>query len=148
MSLPAESVGNRELLALVMALQDSRHWLERAAKPFFLWTDHKNLAYLRRAKRLNSWQTRWALVLGRFSFTLTYWPGSKNTKPDALSRQFSSDPACQEPEPILSPACVVRAVAWQVKERVREALCLTADTGGAPPNTLFFLEAARFEVLQ
>ncbi|KAI3356936.1 hypothetical protein L3Q82_003577 [Scortum barcoo] len=42
-----------ELLAVVLALQEWRHWLEGAEQPFLVWTDHKNLAYLRSAKRLN-----------------------------------------------------------------------------------------------
>ncbi|KAM9858170.1 alpha-1-antitrypsin homolog [Aulostomus maculatus] len=37
-----------------MALQEWRHWLEGATETFIVWTDHKNLAYLRKAKRLNS----------------------------------------------------------------------------------------------
>ena len=89
---PAErnyDMGNRELLAVVLALQEWRHWLEGAAQPFIVWTDHKNLAYLHTARRLNSRQARWALFLGRFQFTITYRPGSRNTKPDALSRQFA-----------------------------------------------------------
>ena len=46
---PAErnyDVGNRELLAVVLALQEWRHWLEGTAEPYLIWTDHKNLAYL------------------------------------------------------------------------------------------------------
>ena len=78
-------VGNRELLAVVLALQEWRHWLEGAAHPFFVWTDHLNLAYIQTALRLNSRQARWALFLGRFRFTLTYRPGSKNGKANALS---------------------------------------------------------------
>ena len=62
-------VGNRELLAVVLALQEWRHWLEGAAHPFFVWTDHRNLAYIQTTRRLNSRQARWALFLGRFRFT-------------------------------------------------------------------------------
>jgi hypothetical protein len=46
---PAErnyDVGNRELLAVKMALEEWRHWLEGAEHPFLVWTDHKNLEYL------------------------------------------------------------------------------------------------------
>lgn len=46
---PAErnyDVGNQELLAVVLALQEWRHWLEGTNQPFIVWTDHKNLAYL------------------------------------------------------------------------------------------------------
>ena len=45
-------IGNRELLAVKMALEEWRHWLEGAQTPFQVWTDHKNLEYLQTAKRL------------------------------------------------------------------------------------------------
>jgi len=86
---PAErnyDVGNRELLAVKVALEEWRHWLEGALHPFIVWTDHKNLEYIRQAKRLNSCQARWTLFFNRFLFTLSYRPGSQNIKPDALSR--------------------------------------------------------------
>ncbi|KAK3545965.1 hypothetical protein QTP70_017186, partial [Hemibagrus guttatus] len=83
-------VGNRELLAIKAALEEWRHWLEGARHPFQVLTDHRNLEYLRGAKRLNPRQARWALFFTRFVFTVTYRPGSKNGKADALSRQFES----------------------------------------------------------
>lgn len=58
-----------------------------AAEQFIVWTDHKNLAYPRGAKRLNSRQEQWTLFLGWLDFVLTYRPGSKNAKPDALLHQ-------------------------------------------------------------
>lgn len=48
------TIGNRELRAVVLALQEWRHLLEGAEHPFIIWTDHKNLSYLHSAKRLNS----------------------------------------------------------------------------------------------
>lgn len=60
-------VGNRELLALVMALQKCYNRLEGAAEPFVVCTDFRNLAYLRGAKHLNSRHASWALFLGRCS---------------------------------------------------------------------------------
>ncbi|XP_045070410.1 uncharacterized protein LOC123484298 [Coregonus clupeaformis] len=60
-------VGNRELLAVKMALEEWGHWLEGAEHPFIVWTDHKNLEYLHTAKRLNSRQARWALLFTRFN---------------------------------------------------------------------------------
>lgn len=53
---PAErnyDIGNRELLAIMLFLEEWRHWLEEAHHPFSILTDHKNLQYLRDAKRLN-----------------------------------------------------------------------------------------------
>lgn len=85
---PAEQnydVGNRELLAIKLALDEWRHWLEGAQFPFTVITDHKNLQYLRGAKRLNPRQARWSLFFTRFNFHISYRPGTKNTKADALS---------------------------------------------------------------
>ncbi len=46
---PAErnyDIGNRELLAIKLALEEWRHWLKGAQHPFIVLTDHKNLQYL------------------------------------------------------------------------------------------------------
>ncbi|KAL0154063.1 hypothetical protein M9458_050637 [Cirrhinus mrigala] len=83
-------VGDRELLAMKSALVEWRHWLEGSKKTFLVLTDHRNLEYIRGAKRLNSRQARWALFFTRFDFRITYRPGSKNGKADALSRHLCS----------------------------------------------------------
>uniref|UniRef100_A0A8P4GPN0 Gypsy retrotransposon integrase-like protein 1 n=1 Tax=Dicentrarchus labrax TaxID=13489 RepID=A0A8P4GPN0_DICLA len=148
---PAErnyDVGNRELLAVVVALQEWRHWLEGAALPFIVWTDHKNLAYLRSAKRLNSRQARWALFLDRFVFTFTYRPGSRNAKPDALSRQADPETPGTEPETILPASCVVAAVNWRIEALVKQAQRSQPDPGNGPPNRLFVPDSTRSQVLQ
>jgi len=62
-------VGNKELLAVKIALEDWRHWLEGAEQPFLVWTDHKNLEFIRKSKRLNPRQARWSLFFSRFNFT-------------------------------------------------------------------------------
>ncbi len=62
--------GNCELLSIKMALDEWRHWLEGNAIPFVVWTDHKNLAYIQSAKRLNSRQAHWALFFGRLPHRL------------------------------------------------------------------------------
>ncbi len=73
-------VGNRELLAVKLALEEWRHWLEGSKHPLIVWTDHK--------KRLNPRQASWALFFTRFNCVISYRPGSKNVKADALSRQY------------------------------------------------------------
>lgn len=42
--------GNPELLAVKVALDEWRHWLEGAELLFRVWTDHKNLEYLQTAE--------------------------------------------------------------------------------------------------
>ncbi|XP_073465040.1 uncharacterized protein [Aquarana catesbeiana] len=96
-------VGDRELLAIKSALEEWRYLLEGAAHPILIYTDHKNLEYLKSAKRLRPRQARWALFFSRFSFHVTYRPGSKNIKPDALSRMFHKPQETSPPDTILSP---------------------------------------------
>ncbi|KAG5857310.1 hypothetical protein ANANG_G00018100, partial [Anguilla anguilla] len=140
-------IGDRELLAVKLALEEWRHWLEGTQIPFLVWTDHKNLEYIRGAKRLNSRQARWALFFGRFNFTLSYRPGSKNTKPDALSRQFSLTEEGPEQETILPANCLVAAVGWEVESAVRRALQRESPSN-VPPNLLFVPKSVRSQVLQ
>ncbi|KAI4879276.1 hypothetical protein NFI96_004803 [Prochilodus magdalenae] len=104
---PAErnySIEDKELLAVKLAFEEWRHWLEGAQHPFLVLMDHKNLEYLRSAKRLNSRQARCALFFTHFNFPLTYRPGTRNTKADALSYIYEPE-ASEEPNPktILEP---------------------------------------------
>lgn len=77
-------IGNQELLAVKVALEEWGHWLEGAEQPFLVWTDNKNLEYLQSAKRLNAHQAPWVGFLNRLNFHLFFRPGTKNIKPDAL----------------------------------------------------------------
>ncbi|KAK3511206.1 hypothetical protein QTP70_032253 [Hemibagrus guttatus] len=118
-------IGNRELLAVKLALEEWRHWLEGAKHPFTVLTDHKNLEYLRAAKRLNPRQARWALFFTRFKFAISYRPGSKNVKADALSRIYGPDIASEDPEPVLPEKIFTSPISWSEG---------TLPESGAPPG--------------
>ncbi|KAK3548988.1 hypothetical protein QTP70_024801, partial [Hemibagrus guttatus] len=70
-------MGNRELLAIKAALEEWRHWLEGVRHPF------------------------------QFQFMVTYRPGSKNGKADALSRRFEGADEPVLSEPILPPTAIL-----------------------------------------
>ncbi|KAK3534040.1 hypothetical protein QTP86_000632 [Hemibagrus guttatus] len=114
-------VGNRELLAIKAALEEWCHWLEGACHPFQVLTDHRNLEYLRGAKCLNPRQARWALFFTRFQFTVSYRPGSKNGKADALSRQSEGAGVLGQPELILPATTLLAPFRPQVMQWVHEA---------------------------
>ncbi len=106
-----------------LALEEWRHWLEGTELPFLVWTDHKNLEYICTAKRLNSCQARWSLFFTRFNFTFSYRPGSRNVKPNTLSRRFpGGEGPTLEAVPILPAPCLVPAVTWEIKARVKAVL--------------------------
>uniref|UniRef100_A0A3B1J8V2 Gypsy retrotransposon integrase-like protein 1 n=1 Tax=Astyanax mexicanus TaxID=7994 RepID=A0A3B1J8V2_ASTMX len=140
-------IENRELLAVKMALEEWRHWLEGAKLPFVVFTDHKNLEYIRTAKRLNPRQARWALFFTRFDFHITYRPGSKNIKADSLSRVFCSSEVPQHPEPIVPDTVFIAPIHWQVDEDIRNALNEISVPVSCPPEKLYVPEDFRHDLL-
>ncbi|XP_037833528.1 uncharacterized protein LOC112450623 isoform X3 [Kryptolebias marmoratus] len=148
---PAEQnydVGERELLAVKLALEEWRHWLEGAKEPFIIWTDHKNLEYLKTAKRLNSRQARWALFFSRFSFTLTYRPGERNAKADALSRMHEGllEVSKPEVEEFILPQ-EVRLAITQLERDLRQAHLISPPPTSCPPGRLFVPQELRGQVI-
>ena len=78
---------DKELLAIIKALDAWRHYLEGAENTIEIFTDHKNLEYFKKAQKLSRRQARWAQFLSRFDFTLIHKPGKTN-KVDGLSRRI------------------------------------------------------------
>lgn len=83
---------DKELLAIVEALQQWRHLLIGSSHPVTIHSDHKNLEYFTTTRRLNRRQARWSIFLADFNFTITYRPGRLQGQPDALSRQPALKP--------------------------------------------------------
>ncbi|KAI2665857.1 Transposon Tf2-6 polyprotein [Labeo rohita] len=147
---PAErnyDVGNRELLAIKLALEEWRHWLEGSKHPFTVLTDHKNLEYLRSAKMLNHRKARWALFFTRFDFLVTYRPDSQNTKADALSRIHEPGQPAISSEPILPTSIIVAPVAWDVMTEITEAQVLDPPPANCPADLTYVPPNLRQRVL-
>ena len=83
----------------------------------------------------------------RFKFSLSYRPGSKNVKPDALSRLFDPSFAPRSPSTILPPSCVIGAVTWWIEKEVRRANVNCQVPEGWPPNRLFVPVPLRSQVV-
>ncbi|KAK3571296.1 hypothetical protein QTP86_005932 [Hemibagrus guttatus] len=127
-------VGNKELLAMKAAIEEWRHWLEGAIHPFQVITDCKNLEYIKSAKRLNPRQARWSLFFTRFQFTVTYRPGSKNSKTDALSRRQDHPQTEFKPESILPPSIIIAPVTWDLMDEIQREQQSEPTPPGCPPN--------------
>lgn len=147
---PAErnyDVGNRELLAVKMALEQWRHWLEGAKEPFVVITDHRNLEYIQAAKRLNARQARWSLFFSRFDFTITYRPGSKNGKADALSRIHTISEPFPVLKPILPPSIIVAPVLWKIDADIRREQRGEPTPATCPPDKMYVPSTVRDRVI-
>ncbi|KAI2646638.1 Transposon Tf2-8 polyprotein [Labeo rohita] len=146
---PAEQsydVGNRELLAIKLALEEWRHWLEGAIHSFTIITDHKNLQCLREAKRLNPRQARWALFFTRFNFKITYRPGSKNIPADTLSRLSSLD-LHTDPEPIIPPNLIVSPIIWNHDQDIQHATLQEPAPPECPEGKIYIPRSQRQTLL-
>jgi RNase H-like domain found in reverse transcriptase/Reverse transcriptase (RNA-dependent DNA polymerase)/Integrase zinc binding domain/Chromo (CHRromatin Organisation MOdifier) domain len=87
---PAEKnydIHDKELLAIVMAFQEWRVYLEGPKYEVKVFTDHKNLTWFTTTKVLNRRQVRWAETLASYNFSIHYQKGSENGRADALSRR-------------------------------------------------------------
>lgn len=78
---------DKELLAVIKALEEWRPELEGSRNTFEIVTDHKNLQTFGTTKQLTPRHMRWSELLSRFNFRIRYRPGTLNTMPEALSRK-------------------------------------------------------------
>jgi hypothetical protein len=86
---PAErnyTVGNQEMLVIVMSCCQWRHYLEGARHPVEVFTDHYNLQRFMTTKELTGRQARWWETLSGYNLNIVYRAGSKNPA-DAPSRR-------------------------------------------------------------
>ena len=75
------------MVVIVDCFKEWRHYLIGSPDQVVVYSDHRNLIYFNSSKILNRRQARWDDVLSDFNFVITYRPGEKNGKADALSRQ-------------------------------------------------------------
>ena len=67
---------DRELLAIVWALEEWRHYVQGAPTMTNIYSDHLNLTYFCNPQKLNWRQPRWSLLLTEYDLKLIHLPGS------------------------------------------------------------------------
>ena len=87
---PAEcnyEIHDKELLAIIRALEQWRAELEGLKSKIQIYIDHRALEYFMTKRQLTARQARWADILSRFNFQIIYQPGKQNMKADALTQR-------------------------------------------------------------
>ena len=93
----------KELLAIVKAVEHWRCYLEGSPHAVRLESDHRSLQHLNTQPHLSDRQARWVEKLSDFEFAISYVPGSVNVVADALSRRADYE---EESARELSPSAV------------------------------------------
>lgn len=79
----------KELMAIVMAVENFRHYLY--GRRFIIYTDHRPLLYIMKNKKPSSRLFRWKIALLEFNFDIYHKDGKQNVVADALSRITLND---------------------------------------------------------
>ncbi|KAL0183657.1 hypothetical protein M9458_019353, partial [Cirrhinus mrigala] len=87
----------------------------------------------------------WALFFTRFQLSISYRPGSKNVRADALSRIHTPDEEPETTEPILPQHMFVCPIQWVTPPAAADPA--PAPPPGCPPNLRFVPEAERIPLI-
>ena len=127
--IPAEQnyeVHDQELLAIVAAMKQWRHYLEGSAHCIDILTDHHNLKAFMKQKALNPRQARWALRLAAYDFEIFHRPGKLNPA-DAPSRRPDYEGASPLNTTLL-PTLQNKLSLWEDKNDSRQKELIAAMT--------------------
>jgi RNase H-like domain found in reverse transcriptase/Reverse transcriptase (RNA-dependent DNA polymerase)/Integrase zinc binding domain len=94
-----------EVLGIIRALKEWRHYIQGSGHTTIVYSDYQNLTYFQTAQKLNDRQARWSLYLSGFDLKLIHLPGTKMVQSDALSRwpDYGMDKRMEEEDKVVLP---------------------------------------------
>ncbi len=101
---------------------------------------------LGRLKRLNPRQACWALFFTRFNCKITYHPGPKNIKADALSRLHAPEEVEDPPNSIIPESMFVCPIQWN-PDSAPSSNVSTATPPGCPPDAQYVPRLQRTQLV-
>lgn len=131
---------DKELLAIIRALQNWRIHLEGTEEPVMIYSAHKNLEYWQKAQNFNRRHSRWHSILASYNFRIYYRPGKQSDKPDALSRRAEYVDIPNEPQTMLQPEQFVSALQeFPAEEELQGAIQLALNLDPSLETILEFV---------
>src|ERR1700678_3809191 len=130
---------DRELLGIIRALEEWRHYIQGSGHTTIIHSDHKNLTYFRTAQKLNDRQARWSLYLSEFDIKLIHLPGSKIIQSDGLSRRpdHGIEGQQEEEDAIMLPDNLfIRLLDTDLQEQILDGKELDIDVKNAMETLL------------
>jgi len=85
-------IGDKELLAIINALEKWHIYLHLLPRLFTILTDHHNLQTFTTKALLSRRQARWGQEIAQYDFKILFRPGKDNDKTDVLTRRCGDLP--------------------------------------------------------
>jgi RNase H-like domain found in reverse transcriptase/Reverse transcriptase (RNA-dependent DNA polymerase) len=125
---------DQELLSIIWALKEWRHYIQGSGHTTIVYSNHKNLTYFQMAQKLNNRQARWSLYLSGFDLKLIHLPGMKMVQSDALSRwpDYGTDEQIEEEDKVvLSDNLFINLLDTELQEWILHGKKLDLDIKNA-----------------
>lgn len=138
------ATNERELLAIVWALQSLRHYLY-GIKNIKIFTDHQPLIFAISDRNPNTKMKRWRAFIEEFSPKFFYKPGNENKVADALSRQFinaMSDEAISTVHSEISSTDAIKSIKYPVNQ-FRNQLIISKSSSSSKTTSILFQKFIR-----
>jgi RNase H-like domain found in reverse transcriptase/Reverse transcriptase (RNA-dependent DNA polymerase) len=125
--------GDRELLVIVRALKEWRHYIQGSGHTTTVLSDHDNLQHFRVPQTIGRRMARWTLYLSEFDIKLVHIPGKKNIQVDALSRRPDLCPQGVDNEDVivLPEHLFVNLIDTELQKRIAKAKNMDYDAAEA-----------------
>jgi hypothetical protein len=136
---PNYDTHDKELLAIIKALEFWQIFLEGMKEPITVFTNHRNLEYWQESCTFNCRHTRWHLLLANYNFRIHYRPGKQSGKPDALSRRPDHLDIAPVPQ-IMLPKEVFASIATEPEIKLQEQIEKLLDQDESLEEILTFLQ--------
>jgi RNase H-like domain found in reverse transcriptase len=113
---------DRELKAIVKALQERRHLLLGSPHPIQVHCDHKNLTYYKEPQMLMPRQVRWDLLLSMFDLKLEHVAGTKLVEANTLSRRpdHSNNAEENEERMVIPLSMIINIINLDLKRKIQK----------------------------
>ena len=81
------AIYNKEILAIMLALQEQQQYLLGAKYQVEIWIDYKNLSYFKAPQDLNQRQAQWVTELKDYNLNIIPKAGKEMKKADIFSKR-------------------------------------------------------------
>ena len=119
------STPDKELMAIVIAFEHWRHYLEGAQDTIEVWSDHQNIQAFVKQPTLNGRQARWLIKLMPYDFVVHYRKGKSNPADGPSRRPDYRNTEIDDSENQLLPTfqaklCRAQAIRTQLRSEIFE----------------------------